>query len=259
MRPVEGSIRFWTAASGTSLTRTQIFTSWPPVANGAWASYYVELRVNRVRRTALRGSPARRSAAPSARSTPAYRVLDEVDDRLRRGARREHLGHAELLELRDVVGRDRAADGQQDVVDALLAQELDDPRHQGHVRAREDRQADGVGVLLDDGRDDLLGRLVQARVDDLHPRVAERAGDDLRAPVVPVEAGLGDHDADLLAGARGGHRAGAAGFYAARNDDGAPRGPAHMARRLVAATRRGSSSSWSAGECRRRSCTCRPG
>src|SRR3954452_5994075 len=208
MRPVEGSIRFWTAASGTSLTRTQIFTSWPPVANGAWASYYVELRVNRVRRTALRGSPARRSAAPSARSTPAYRVLDEVDDRLRRGARREHLGHAELLELRDVVGRDRAADGQQHVVGALLAEELDDPRHQRHVRAGQDREADGVGVLLDHGRDDLLGRLVQARVDDLHPGVAQRAGDDLRAPVVPVEAGLGDDDTDLLAGARRGHRSG---------------------------------------------------
>src|SRR3954454_11714605 len=208
MRPDEASIRFCTAASGTSLTRTQIFTSWPPVANGAWASY--TLTDESIGSVGRRGAWVRRGAraAPSARSTPPYRVLDEVDDRLRRGARREHLRHTELLELRDVVGRDRAAHGQQHVVDALLAQELDDARHQGHVRARQDRQADGVGVLLDHGRDDLLGRLVQARVDDLHPGVAESAGDDLRAPVVPVEAGLGDHDADLLAGARGGHRSG---------------------------------------------------
>ena len=64
----------------------------------------------------------------------------------------------------------------------------------------EDRQPDGVGVLLDDGLDDLLGRLVQAGVDDLHAGVAQRAGDDLRAAVVPVEAGLGDDDADLAGG-----------------------------------------------------------
>ena len=61
----------------------------------------------------------------------------------------------------------------------------------------EDREADGVGVLLDDRLDDLLGRLVQARVDHLHARVAQRPGDDLRAAVVAVEAGLGDDHADL--------------------------------------------------------------
>ena len=57
-----------------------------------------------------------------------------------------------------------------DVVDALLAQQLDDARHQRHVRAREDREADGVGVLLDHRLDDLLRRLVQAGVDHLHAR-----------------------------------------------------------------------------------------
>ena len=82
----------------------------------------------------------------------------------------------------------------------LLGQQRDDPRHERHVRAGEDRQPDGVGVLLDDGLDDLLGRLVQAGVDDLHARVAQRASDDLCAAIVAVEAGLGDDDADLLAG-----------------------------------------------------------
>ena len=38
MRPVEGLMRFSTAASGTSLTRTQIFTgSGPPLAEQAFA------------------------------------------------------------------------------------------------------------------------------------------------------------------------------------------------------------------------------
>ena len=69
--------------------------------------------------------------------------------------------------------------------------------HERHVRAGEDRQSDGVGVLLDRGLHDLLGRLVEARVDDLHARVAEGAGDDLRAAVVAVEARLRDDDSDL--------------------------------------------------------------
>ena len=77
-----------------------------------------------------------------------------------------------------------------------LAQQLDHPREQRHVRAGEHRQADRVGVLLDGRLDDLLGRLVQPGVDDLDAGVAQRAGDDLGAAVVAVEAGLGDDDAD---------------------------------------------------------------
>ena len=76
-------------------------------------------------------------------------------------------------------------------------QPLDDPRDERHVRAGEDRDPDGIGVLLDRRLDDLLGRLVQAGVDDLHARVPQRAGDDLCPSVVTVEAGLCDHDAYL--------------------------------------------------------------
>src|SRR5579884_2305561 len=133
------------------------------------------------------------------------RAPDELDRILRRGPGREHLGDAELLELLDVVGGDRAANREHHIVHPLLTQQLEDPRHQRHVRAGEDRQPDRVGVLLDHGLDNLLGRLVKPRVDHLHPRVAKRAGDDLGAAVVPVEAGLGYDDADLLVSA-GGHR-----------------------------------------------------
>ena len=40
-------------------------------------------------------------------------------------ARGEHLGDAELLELLDVVGRDRAPDRDDDVAGVLLAQQVD--------------------------------------------------------------------------------------------------------------------------------------
>ena len=62
------------------------------------------------------------------------------------------------------------------------------------MRAREQRQPDGVGILLHDRLGHLLGRLVQPGVDDLEAGVAQRAGDHLGAPVVAVEAGLGDDD-----------------------------------------------------------------
>ena len=72
---------------------------------------------------------------------------------------------------------------------------VDDLRDQRHVRAREERQADRVGVLLERRLGDLLGRLEQAGVDDLEARVAQRAGDHLGAAIVAVQAGLGDDDA----------------------------------------------------------------
>ena len=65
------------------------------------------------------------------------------------------------------------------------------------MRAGEDRDADGVRVLLDRRLDDLLRRLVQPGVDHFHPSVTQRACNYLCPPVVPVESGLGDDDADL--------------------------------------------------------------
>ncbi len=53
----------------------------------------------------------------------------------------------------------------------------------------------GVHVLLNGGGGDLLGSLPQARVDHLVARVAQCPRHDLRAPVVPIQAGLGDQDA----------------------------------------------------------------
>jgi len=63
------------------------------------------------------------------------------------------------------------------------------------MRAGKQREPQGVGVLLDDGLDDLLGRLVQSRVHDLETGVAERSRDDLGATIVPIQARLGDDDA----------------------------------------------------------------
>ena len=157
-----------------------------------------KVRVAKARpaRAQARQQPGQRRVRALGRRALGDGAADEVDDLVGRRAGREDLGNAQLLQLGDVVGGDRAADGDDHVVDALIGQHRDDLRHQRHVGAGEDREADRVGVLLDHGGDDLLGRLVQAGVDDLHPGVAKRAGDDLRATVVSVEPRLGDDDAD---------------------------------------------------------------
>ena len=82
------------------------------------------------------------------------------------------------------------------VVGALLAQQLEDARDERHVRAREDGDADRVGILLHDGLHDLLGRLVQAGVDDLHTGIAKRPGDDLGSAIVAIESRLRNDHAD---------------------------------------------------------------
>ena len=104
-----------------------------------------------------------------------------------------------LTDVHGLVGvRDDPATEHHHVVRTLLAQQLDHLGEQGHVRPGVDRQPDRLSVLLQCRRDDLLRRLVQAGVDHLHAGVAERRGDDLGAPVVAVEAGLGDQHPDPL-------------------------------------------------------------
>jgi len=120
-------------------------------------------------------------------------AAQEVHDLGRRCSRAEDLGHPEALKLVGVVLRDRSADYDQHVVGAVRAQPLDDPWHQRHVRAGQDRHAHSVGVLLDGSLDDLLRRLVKTRVDDLHPGITQGSSDDLRAAIVAVQTGLCDH------------------------------------------------------------------
>ncbi len=113
-----------------------------------------------------------------------------------RGAGTEDAGDAHLEQLRDVGFGNDAADQDADVVEAGLAQQLEDARHQRHVGAGEEAQAEPVGVLVGDGADDGFGRLPQAGVDDVHAGVAQGAGHDLDAAVVAVEPDLGEDDAD---------------------------------------------------------------
>ena len=119
-----------------------------------------------------------------------------VHNGLCRGPGREDLRDAHPLQLRDIGVRDDAAAEHHHVVGATLAEQVDGTAEQRHVRAGQHGQSDRVGVLLDGGLHDLLGRLVQPGVDDFHAGVAQRPRDHLGAPVVAVQARLGDDDAN---------------------------------------------------------------
>jgi hypothetical protein len=54
------------------------------------------------------------------------------------------------------------------------------------VSAREERQANGVGIFLQSGLGNLLGGLVQTCVDDLETMVSEGAGDGLGTSVMTI-------------------------------------------------------------------------
>src|SRR5262249_7801249 len=70
-----------------------------------------------------------------------------------------------------------------------------DLRDERHVGARENRQADRVGVLLQSRLRHELGRLEEPGVDDLEPGVAQGPCDHFGPPIMSVQPGLGDDDA----------------------------------------------------------------
>src|SRR5690606_23593535 len=106
-------------------------------------------------------------------------LADPVDDLVRRGARREDPGHSEGEQRRDRALGHIAATEDDDVGRVPLPQLLENAREQRHLRLGEDRQPDGVDVLLHGRLSELLRRLVSTRVDDLHAGIPQRPGDDL--------------------------------------------------------------------------------
>src|SRR3990172_4157518 len=85
----------------------------------------------------------------SVAKVPSRPGLDVVHEVAGGSAGPEEPAHAELLEVRDVSRRDDPAPGQQDVLPALLVEELPDPGEERHVGAAQDREAHHVHVLLD--------------------------------------------------------------------------------------------------------------
>src|SRR6266568_562854 len=131
------------------------------------------------------------------RRLAAERGADPGDDLGGGRARGEDPGHAHPGQFPDVLVRDDAAAEHHDVGGVPLLEQLDHPAEERHVRAGEDGEPDGVHVLLDGRRHDLLRRLVQPGVDDLYAGIAQCAGHHLCPAVVTVKADLRDDHPDL--------------------------------------------------------------
>ncbi len=104
------------------------------------------------------------------------------------------MGHTLRLERPRIgIGDDSTTENQQ-VAQVAIAQFLHHPREQGEVCAAEQREADGVDILLQGGLGDLLRGLVEACVDDLEAVVAQGSGDGLRAAIMAVKTWLCHHN-----------------------------------------------------------------
>ena len=129
--------------------------------------------------------------------------LEPFVDRDERGAGGKELGDTDLFELGDIGDGDDSTAEHHHFIESPLPEELEDTGKERHVRAGEQREADGIGIFLQGGLGDLLRRLVQTGVDHLEAAVSEGAGDDLGTAVVTVQTRFGDdHSIPTLHAAR---------------------------------------------------------
>lgn len=61
------------------------------------------------------------------------------------------------------------------------------------------READGIDIFLERGVNNFFSRIVNAKIDDLDAGISERPGNYFHAPVMAVQSGLGDENAEFLA------------------------------------------------------------
>src|SRR5215207_8165456 len=123
-------------------------------------------RLMRITASAPRSSTTTAGAVRARRSCALADVLaEELDDLFGRGAGQEDRRDALFLEARDVLLRDDAADDDEAIVHPALAQQIDDARAERVVCTAQNRDADGVHILLQRGGRDHLRRLAQTRVD----------------------------------------------------------------------------------------------
>lgn len=116
---------------------------------------------------------------------------DVGNDILGRCSRKENLRNALIFQYGNVLSRYYSTDKNERVVHSIFSEKVDDARAEGLMGPAEDRDPDGVNILLKSRGGDHLGRLPEPGVDHLHSGIAESTGDDLRSAVVTIKARLG--------------------------------------------------------------------
>src|SRR5713101_6232575 len=113
--------------------------------------------------------------------------LDVLDNGLQRGAGTIIPCNPKLLQPRLVIVRNYSATHEQNIIAALLSDELGDLGKGRHVRAVEEAHGDHVNLLVDSHLRYLFRGCEETGVDDLHTCVAKGAAEDERASVVTIQ------------------------------------------------------------------------
>src|SRR4029079_2922233 len=115
------------------------------------------------------------------------------------------LGDAQLLEHQHILGRDDAAGDDRHMAEPRGAHAVHHLAHQGHMRARQDREADDMNALFERCRDDALWRQGDTLIRDFEAAIGGAHRDLLGTVGMAVEARLADQEFGLhaeLAGER---------------------------------------------------------
>jgi len=118
------------------------------------------------------------------------RATDEIHNPLERSAGLKYGGYSEIFQMFGILIRNDASHQDDHVVHLFLFQQLHQARHNGIVRARQDRKPDDLDILLKRRVDDHFRSLAQAGIDDFHAGIPQRPGDYLRAAIMSIEAGF---------------------------------------------------------------------
>jgi len=101
-----------------------------------------------------------------------------------------------LHEVKILLGND-AADQKENVFHLVLPEQFRNPRDNGVMRARKNREADHVHVFLQGRADNHFRRLPKAGIDDLHAGITQGPGDYFGATIMAVKAWFGNQDTDF--------------------------------------------------------------
>jgi len=113
-------------------------------------------------------------------------------------AGREELADAHFFQFFDILVRHDAAAGKQDVIQAAIFQQFEDPWEDRHVGAGEHRNTDYIDVFLERRFRDHLRGLTKAGVNDFHSGIPQGSGNNLGAAVVTIQTGFSDENSDFF-------------------------------------------------------------
>src|SRR6266849_922673 len=116
----------------------------------------------------------------------AHNPLNMFNDRLESGPRSEIARNTLFLQQRLVLVRDNPTAHEQNIVSALLPDELSDLREGSHVSTIEQAHSHNINILINCHLSNLLRRRQKSCVDNFHACVPESTSQDQSASIMTI-------------------------------------------------------------------------